>query len=201
MSTGDRFRKRAVATDLKEPVVEARDEYEMLNFSEGLSSYPKPIRGRVGIVTASGGHGAVAVDRCEQSGLDVPPLAESFKDSLREKLSDSIRSIASLGNPVDLTGSAQDDDFVAAAGELSRLGGIDCILVLLLPYLPEVTSDVGAMLSQLYQETGKPIVAYVPHVEKYMMIIEGFQLNNVPVADSIDGAIMMVEAMKRCTRC
>jgi acetyltransferase len=34
-----------------------------------------------------------------------------------------------------------------------------------------------------------------------MMIIEGFQLNNVPVADSIDGAILMVEAMKRCNPC
>jgi acetyltransferase len=69
--------------------------------------------------------------------------------------------------------------------------------VLLLPYIPEVTTDVGARLSQLYQEVNKPIVAYVPHVEKYRMIIEGFQLNNVPVARSIEGAILMVEAMKR----
>ena len=73
--------------------------------------------------------------------------------------------------------------------------------MLLLPYLPEVTTDVGARLSQLYQEVKKPIVAYVPHVEKYRMIIEGFQLNNVPVARSIEGAILMVEAMKRYKPC
>jgi acetyltransferase len=41
----------------------------------------------------------------------------------------------------------------------------------------------------------------VPHVEKYRMIIEGFQLNNVPVSHSIEGAILMVEAMKRCRPC
>ncbi|HSG28841.1 MAG TPA: CoA-binding protein [Candidatus Krumholzibacterium sp.] len=182
-------------------IVEAADEYEMLNFSEALSCYPTQIKGRVGIVTASGGHGAVAVDRCQKSKLEVPHLPDDVQATIRERLSDSIKSIASIGNPVDLTGSAQDDDFVVAARQLSLLENIDCILVLLLPYLPEVTSDVGARLSQLYQETRIPIVAYVPHVEKYMMIIEGFQLNRVPVADSIEGAIMMVEAMKRCGNC
>jgi len=182
-------------------IVEANDEYEMLNYSEALSCYPKAICGRVGIVTASGGHGAVSVDRCNQSGLEVPLLKEDVQANIRERLSDSIKAIASISNPVDLTGSAQDDDFVVAARQLSHLDEIDCILVLLLPYLPEVTSDVGARLGQLYQETRKPIIAYVPHVQKYMMIIEGFQLNNVPVADSIEGAIMMVEAMKRCGEC
>ncbi|MBU8922283.1 MAG: CoA-binding protein [Bacteroidales bacterium] len=182
-------------------IVEAYDEYEMLNFSEALSCYSKPIKGRVGIVTASGGHGVVAVDRCNKSDLEVPLLPDDRQEIIREKLSNSIKTIASIDNPIDLTGSAQDDDFVVAARQLSLIDDIDCVLILLLPYIPEVTSDVGARLSQLYQETKKPIVAYVPHVEKYMMIIEGFQLNNVPVADSIEGAIMMVEAMKRCGQC
>jgi acyl-CoA synthetase (NDP forming) len=123
------------------------------------------------------------------------------QERLRGRLSESVKPIASLGNPIDLTGSAMDDDFVIAAGELSRLPDVDCVLMLLLPYIPQVTSDVGARLSQVYQEEGKPIVAYVPHVEKYRMIIEGFQLNNVPVSHSIEGAILMVEAMKRCRPC
>ncbi len=182
-------------------VVEALDEYEMVSFCESLSCYPRSIKGRVGIVTASGGHGAVAVDKCIESELEVPVLPPDVQQMIRMKLSPKIRPLVSVANPIDLTGSSHDDDFVTAASELSRLDNIDCILVLLLPYLPEVTSDVGARLSQLYKETGKPVVAYVPHVEKYMMIIEGFQLNNVPVAHSIDGAILMVEAMKRCNPC
>jgi acetyltransferase len=180
-------------------LVEARDEHEMISFCESLSCYSRPIGGNVGIVTASGGHGAVAVDTCEQSVLTVPAISEDIQEKIREKLTPGIRNIASLGNPLDLTGSARDDDFVAAASYLSGYRDIDCILVLLLPYLPEVTSDVGARLSQLYHEDGKPIIAYVPHVEKYRMIIEGFQLNNVPVAHSIEGAVLMAEAMKRCT--
>ncbi len=182
-------------------IVEARDEYEMVSFCESLSCYPRGIEGRVGIVTASGGHGAVAVDTCVASELIVPEFSEETQARIRGRLSESVQPIASLGNPIDLTGSAKDDDFVVAAGELSRLPDIDCIIMLLLPYIPEVTSDVGARLSQVYQEEGKPIVAYVPHVEKYRMIIEGFQLNNVPVSHSIEGAVLMVEAMKRCRSC
>ncbi len=182
-------------------LVEAKNEYEMISFCESLSCYPKPINGRVGIVTASGGHGAIAVDICDRSGLEVPLLPKKTQKRIRERLSASIQPIASLGNPIDLTGSARDDDFIIATSELSKLEEIDCVLVLLLPYLPEVTTDVGARISQLYQEIRKPIVAYVPHVEKYRMIIEGFQLNNVPVARSIDGAILMVEAMKRYNPC
>ena len=182
-------------------IVEAKDEYEMVSFCESLSCYPRGIDGRVGIVTASGGHGAVAVDTCVASGLVVPQFSEEVQERIRGRLSASVQPIASLGNPIDLTGSARDDDFVIAAGELSRIDNIDCVIMLLLPYIPEVTSDVGARLSQVYQEEGKPIVAYVPHVEKYRMIIEGFQLNNVPVSDSIEGAILMVKAMKRCRPC
>lgn len=182
-------------------IVEAKDEYEMVSFCESLSCYPRGIDGRVGIVTASGGHGAVAVDTCVASGLIVPQFSEEVQERIRGRLSGSVQPIASLGNPIDLTGSARDDDFVIAAGELSRLDDIDCVIILLLPYIPEVTSDVGARLSQVYQEEGKPIVAYVPHVEKYRMIIEGFQLNNVPVSHSIEGAILMVKAMKGCRPC
>jgi acetyltransferase len=78
---------------------------------------------------------------------------------------------------------------------------VDCLLLLLLPYSPGISSDLGARLSYVHQQTGKPLVAYVPHVEKYRILIEGFELNNVPVASSIDGAAYMVEAMRRCKPC
>ena len=56
-------------------------------------------------------------------------------------------------------------------------------------------------MSQAYRREGKPLVAYVPHVEKYRMLIEGFELNRVPVSHSIEGAVLMAEAMRRCRPC
>ena len=52
------------------------------------------------------------------------------------------------------------------AGILSSDPNIECIIILLLPYSPGITSDVGARLSQVYRKSGKPVVAYVPHLEK-----------------------------------
>jgi acyl-CoA synthetase (NDP forming) len=133
--------------------------------------------------------------------LAVPSLSESAQHHLRDALAPSIRSIASLENPIDLTGSASDDDFIAAVTILSETQAVDCVLVLLLPYSPGISSDLGARLGQTYQKKGTPLVAYVPHVEKYRMLIEGFELNQVPVSDAIDGAVLMVEALRRWQPC
>jgi hypothetical protein len=94
-----------------------------------------------------------------------------------------------------------DDDFVGATKALSKRDDIDCVVILLLPYSPGITSDVGARLSQICRQEGKPLVAYVPHVEKYQMFVEGFQFNQVPVSHSIEEAIHMALAMKRRRPC
>jgi acetyltransferase len=182
-------------------VVEAKDEFELIPFCEALSCYKNPIKGKIGIVTGSGGHGALAVDICLSHGISVPTLSEQAQIEIREKISQRIQMIASFSNPIDLTGSAMDDDFATATNFLSRREEIDCILILLLPYLPGITTDLGARLSQIYRQTGKPMIAYVPHVEKYLMFIEGFQLNQIPVAHSIEEAVHMAEALRRNQPC
>ena len=182
-------------------VVEARNEFELISFCEALSCYPKPIAGRIAIITGSGGHGAIAVDACSSHNLSVPLMTAEDQGELRKRVSPRLQSIASFHNPIDLTGSGVDDDFVEVGRFLSKKQEIDCVLVLLLPYTPGITSDLGARLSQIYRQEGKPLIAYVPHVDKYGMFIEGFQFNEVPVAHSIDEAVHMAEALRRNQPC
>jgi acetyltransferase len=182
-------------------IVEADNEFEMVSFCESLSCYRQKIQGRVGIITVSGGHGVLVTDICAARGLAVPQLSKDTRHKILENLSASVQGIASLENPVDLTGSARDDDFVAAANGLSQASEVDCVILLLLPYSPGISSDLGARLSYVFRREDKPLVAYVPHQEKYRMLIEGFELNNVPVSSSIDGAVLMVEALRRCRTC
>lgn len=182
-------------------IVEAHNEFELLAYSESLSCYQSGIEGNVGIITVSGGHGALAVDACDQRKLHVPDLPMDARETIRESLSASIREIAALGNPLDMTGSASDDDFVAATNRLCQLPQIDSVLMLMLPYSPGVTADLGARLSYVYQQLRKPLIAYVPNEEKYRMLIEGFELNRVPVASSIDAAVLMVDALRRLRPC
>ena len=178
-------------------IVEAANELELVSFCESLSKYAKPIEGRVGIVTVSGGHGAMAVDACTSRGIVIPPLPEAVREELRKNLSPSVQDIATLTNPIDLTGSGIDEDFVATARIFCSREDIDCVLALLLPYVPGVTSDLGAKLSSVARPCGIPLIAYVPNVEKYAMLIEGFELNGAPVSPSIEGAVLMVEALRR----
>lgn len=182
-------------------IVEAANEQELVSFCEVLSSYTQPIDGKIGIITGSGGHGAMAVDACAAAGLSVQQFSEDLKISLQKQLTENIRSIASLGNPVDLTGSAVDDDFVTCAKTLAASDDVDCIIVLLLPYLPGVTLDIGVRLSQVQKQFKKPLIAYVPHVEKYNMMIDGFELNGTPVSPSIEGAVQMAKALMRKKPC
>jgi len=182
-------------------LVEATSQFELISFCEALSCYQKPIGDRIGIITGSGGHGALAVDVCASHGLSVPRISKALQEEIRAGLSRGVQPIAALGNPIDLTGSAVDDDFMAAATCLSQSDEIDCILTLVLPYSPGTTSDLGARLSRIYLREGKPMVAYVPHLEKYRMLIEGFELNRTPVSPAIEGAVLMAEALRRCQPC
>lgn len=182
-------------------IIEAANELELVSFCEVLSSYTKPIEGRVGIITGSGGHGAMVVDACSLAGLKVPELSDATKTEIRNNLNESVRAIAALGNPADLTGSAVDDDFVACAKVMGSSPEVDCVIVLLLPYIPGISLDIGVKLSSVSGQFNKPFIAYVPHVEKYNMLIEGFELNGIPVSPSIEGAVLMAKALARRQPC
>ncbi|RTZ98137.1 MAG: CoA-binding protein [Deltaproteobacteria bacterium] len=182
-------------------IAEAKSEYELLAFCEALSCYQETIDGRVGIITASGGHGVLAVDILSDLGLTTPTLSKSAQKDIYDRLTPSVQPIASVGNPVDLTGSAADEDFIGAAIGMSRSPEVESILLLILPYSPTLSPELGARLSQIYQEEKKPMVAYVPHENKYKMLIEGFELNNIPVSDSVEGAVLMTESLRRCQPC
>ncbi len=178
-------------------VVEAKDERQLIACVKALSYFRPFDINKVGIITGSGGHGAMAVDACIAASLDVPQLYKDTRNQIKAGIGDSIKSIASISNPIDLTGSAIDEDFVRTAQALVADPDIDCILMLLLPYIPGVTSDLGARLSYIARAAEKPMFAYVPLLEKYRMLIEGFELNGVPVSSSIEGAVSMVQSLNR----
>ena len=182
-------------------ILEAANEYELVAYCEVLSAFKQPICGKIGIITGSGGHGAMAVDACAMNEMSPPELSEATQSALSEVLSDTIRPIASVANPVDLTGSATDDDFVACLKVLAESDEVDCLIVLLLPYLPGVTLDIGVRLSQAIRHYNKPLIAYVPHVDKYTMMVDGFEFNGTPVSSSIDGAVLMAKALMRKKPC
>jgi acyl-CoA synthetase (NDP forming) len=176
---------------------EARSEAEFVSFCEALSCCRGAEVGNVCIVTASGGHGAIASDECYAAGLKISDVPDLDRAALSEMLSGSIRPIVSLGNPVDLTGSANDNDFLAATSFFIEKDYVDCILLLLLPYLPAITTDIGARVALIARQHDKPVITYMPHVDRYTIFIDGFESNGIPVAHSVEGAVHMVRALMK----
>jgi len=64
-------------------VVEAKDEFELIPFVKPCVCYRRSIEGNMGIITGSGGHGALAVDACLSHGLSVPTLKD--EDQIESK--------------------------------------------------------------------------------------------------------------------
>ena len=176
--------------------IETQGEADFVAYCEALTCCRGNATRRLAIVTASGGHGAIASDGCFDAGLQLADLPAADQAKLREQLSPAIRDIASLGNPIDLTGSAGDPDFVTATRFVLARDDVDALLLLLMPYLPALTSDVGARIAHVARELAKPVFAYVPHVTKYGIFIQGFEANGVPVSHSVEGAVAMARAIK-----
>ncbi len=177
--------------------VEAENESEFVSFCEGFSRYTKSDIKNVCIITASGGHGAIASDGCYNIGLNTVQIPDNDIKELIPLLSKSIHNIASFNNPIDLTGSAVDNDFVNATKYFLGKDYVDCIIFLLLPYIPGVTSDIGSRIAQVSREYDKPIITYMPHIDKYGIFIDGFESNNIPVAHTVEGAVYMVKGLAR----
>lgn len=59
-----------------------------------------------------------------------------------------------------------------------------------------LTSFVGTRLGQVVKRHDKPVVAYVPDLAKYGMVLEGFELNGIPVVHSIEDGVQMMRALR-----
>lgn len=82
----------------------ARSIDEVFEIAKACTTRAFPRRGRLGIVTISGGGGILMADTAAEQGLDVPALPEDAQRRLKALL-----PYASPRNPVDTTAQALDD--------------------------------------------------------------------------------------------
>ncbi|NHJ15098.1 MAG: CoA-binding protein [Candidatus Thorarchaeota archaeon] len=178
-------------------VIRAVDEDEVMAYSKAFSFAPKAMKGRgVGTLTVSGGHGVIASDEAELYGITFPPFTKEQQDRMRSVMTPAYQGIASFRNPCDLTGSASDIDYERVLNEMLKFDTIDAALLLLLPYAPGISLQIGARVANVAKQYDKTVVAYVPDLDKYEVIIRGFELNGIPVGDTIEEAVQMLNGIK-----
>lgn len=190
-------------------IVQPKSENELLTFLKLyniLSRRKKPfnenmiIYGKVAILSLSGGHGVICADILKTYGLSAIEFTEKEKKEMKELVNPVARYIASFNNPIDLTGSAQDEDIENISQYLSNIDRIECIILLILPYTPSISFQIGRRISNIIAQKRKPIICFIPYIKKYGLIIEALELSNIPVFHSIEEAVQAVSALKVRTR-
>ncbi|MFX0007823.1 MAG: CoA-binding protein [Promethearchaeota archaeon] len=156
--------------------------------------------GDVAIVSVSGGHAVLASDMLKMYGLNAVRFTHQERNDLKELMNPTAREIASFNNPIDLTGSVLDTDIENVIRYLSDLEKIECIILLLLPYPPNISFQIGRRIANIISYKNKPIVCFVPYVPKYSLIIESLELAHIPVFHSIKETVQAVSALKERTR-
>jgi len=117
---------------------------ELVDVAALLSAQPVPHGRRVAVLTNAGGLGILCADACYAAGLVLAPLA----GSTRERLAAVLPAEASVENPVDMLGSANDRSYAQALPILLDDPGVDAVIVLFVPVVGVSEEAVGTAISQ-----------------------------------------------------
>jgi acetyl coenzyme A synthetase (ADP forming)-like protein len=169
---------------------------ELFDYAMAFGSQPMPRGDRVAIITNAGGPGIMATDACVYQGLN---LAE-FSEETTAKLKAALPAAASSRNPVDLVGDARSDRYRAALEMVLKDRGVDGVIAILTPQNMTDIDGVAEVLSELAQQSSKPLFAsFMGGVD----IASGVQIlrrNNVPHYPFPEGAARVFAAMWRYQR-
>jgi acyl-CoA synthetase (NDP forming)/RimJ/RimL family protein N-acetyltransferase len=115
---------------------------EFLDAATLLSTQPLPAGPRVAVLTNAGGLAILCADACASEGLELPPTSDATRDRLRALVPDE----SSLGNPIDILGSATGDTFASVLPVLLEDPAFDAVCVLFArPVVASAADVVGAV--------------------------------------------------------
>ena len=130
---------------------------ELVDAAALLSRQPLPAGRRVGVLTNAGGLGILCADACGAAGLELAePTAET-----RALLAELVPADASLGNPVDILGSATASTYEAVIPPLLADRRLDALIVLFVPPVVVGANEVAASITKAVgkTQTDKPVLA------------------------------------------
>src|SRR5918996_216918 len=173
------------------------DSYEELTAAlKALTWQPVPNGGRVAMVTNGAGPIIAAIDHFERLGLQVAELSEETKKSLK----DHYPPTYVIGNPCDITGSANAGDYQFAIQSFMDDPNIDIIMPWFVFQDDPLEESIVNVLASFQKQKKKPILVGAmggPFTEKISKQIED---TNVPVYHSVIEWVTAAGALAKWTR-
>ena len=173
------------------------DSYEELTAAlKALAWQPVPAGGRVAMVTNGAGPIIAAIDNFERLGLQVAELSDKSKQSLKEHYPPTYV----IGNPCDITGSANADDYRFAIQTFMDDPNVDIVMPWFVFQDDPLEETIVDVLASFQMQKKKPILIGAmggPFTKKISQRIEDA---NVPVYFSVTEWATAAGAMAKWAR-
>jgi acetyltransferase len=182
-------------------ILRAHNIEELFDYGITFSLQNIPKTNTVAIITNAGGPGIIATDKCEEEGL---PLARFAPETI-EKLRSNLPKEASIYNPVDILGDAQEDRYRFALETVLSDSNVGHVLIILTPQAmtrPQKIAEVIVEVSKRHRE--KAVVASFIGGESVREASKTLMNNNLPCFDfpergvkAIAGLVKFAEFIKK----
>ena len=166
---------------------------ELLPCAETLANLPPIKNNNVAILADGGGHATIGADELTDLKVNLPEINGKTKEKLRAILP----SAASVANPIDVAGGADDNPQVLAQCarillQDSNIGGV-LVVGLFGGYsirfsesLAYAEEDTAHQLGKLVKETGKPIIMHSLYNFAKPHSLDLLRYYGIPVFDSLE---------------
>ncbi len=135
--------------------------HDLFDHALSLANQPPPKKGKVAILTNAGGIGIMATDTCVRNGLELARFAPETEDALRGILPPT----ASVTNPVDVIGDADEERYGKALASLCRDDDVGGVIAVWTPTFMTSSPRIARTIAGISGDCGKPILACLQTVD------------------------------------
>jgi acetate---CoA ligase (ADP-forming) len=178
----------------KTGILTFRDEEEMCQAAVAFATQPIPKGKRVGLITDTGGPAIIATDELVDLGLEIPPLSDEAKDSLKDKLFPE----ASVQNPIDVLATASAPHYRAAMDCLMNEDQIDSVYINFVtpPFVD--TESVAKEMAEVSLMRKKPVICnYMTDKAQWIETTKIMKHGGIPCYDFPEMAAKALAALTR----
>jgi len=148
---------------------------ELFNLSKFYSWYKVNNIKDVQIITNGGGFGVLTTDQLELNKIKLSEITKDTKDKLKK----IVPGYATIGNPIDLTGDADDKRFIAAIDLCLKDKNTNAVVVLLLLQLASISENISKEIAKIKNKSKKPVMLVTIGGNKTENKIKDFENNKV----------------------
>ncbi|TFG18266.1 MAG: hypothetical protein EU530_09520 [Promethearchaeota archaeon] len=175
--------------------------YSVLASSKRPIKLGKTLKGKVAILSVSGGHGVVCSDLLHKYDLELVEFTEEEKKEMRARVSSTVSDIGGFSNPIDITGAGSDADIIGVLDYLMQLDKVEIVLCIVVPYPPQISVQIGRRIAiTARRHPTKPLICFVPYIEKYDLIREALELFHIPLSATVSETVQLAAAIRDKSR-